>query len=214
MIKFSDLRKKKKIGVIPSPIHFKHVNSTISEGWFEQNDNTHLVKRKTVAQQFGNINVTSDQKKAIENYTGVNSREINKKLIKDPNAKHDTISHLDNIIKNNPIPEDLHVYSAVGFDPTKNLDEKKRFHSPAFISATSNKDIAFSFTKKIKDGIHHIIHLSLKKDDPATHIAEHSVNRNEEETLISRNVSLQHEGSHDFEDGGKKYRVHRMSIVR
>ena len=122
-------QKKKQLGVIPMPIHFKDfVVSNLDEEleWANKNDNTHLKRRKTYQEQLGGIQVGDQHRKAILTYTR-NSKRINEHLMgvnkKPNNAVIQNITHLQDVIKKNPLPIKLHTYSALGFDPTKHLNE-------------------------------------------------------------------------------------------
>jgi len=218
---FRQYNKDKKIGsgVIPEPIHFRNASS-LNEGsydsWKNKNDNTQFSRRSSITSQLKPIAVSKVESTAIGKYTA-NSKPINKKLISSVDLTDNdkkTVGHLDSVIDKNKISHNIHTYAGIGFDPTKHTDKNGRMKSPSYISVTHDKDVAHSFTSKHNDGIHHIMHLELKAGDPAAHIAEHSHRSHEGETLIKRDVTLQHHGHEDYEEDGKKYRIHRMSIAK
>jgi hypothetical protein len=186
------------------------------ESWKSKNDNKKFSRRSSISNQLKPIEVSKAESTTIGKYTS-NSKPINKKLISGSDLTDNdkkVVGHLDSAIDKNPISHDIHTYAGIGFDPTKHTDKNGRMKSPSYISVTHDKDIAHSFTSKHDDGIHHIMHLELKAGDPAAHIAEHSHRSHEAETLIKRGVTLQTHGHEDYEEGGKKYRVHRMSIAK
>lgn len=212
-------------GVIPQAIHFKHVKEEYLreervgnyDAWKDTNENSHLghtsngVRKKLVTGH----NVNSNEKKSIEDYTRT-SRKLNGKLIRgeDLTTHTETAKNLDAAIDRNPIPHAFHAYSGLGFDPHQHTDEHGKLRSPAYISATHDKETAHSFTTA-KGGIHHIARISLKPGDPATHIAPYSGSPHEHETIIKRGVTLQHHGHQDYRSAdGDTYRVHNLSIDR
>lgn len=207
-------------GVIPEPIHFKEDVPRFDDydAWKDTNENSKLghtsngIRKKLTY----NHDLNDDEVSHINRYT-VSSGPLNKNLIKKTATKKshvEAMKHLDSAISRNPLRHDLHVYSGMSFDPTDHTDEKGRMHSPAYISATHSKDTAHSFTTEHK-GIRHIARISLRQGDPALHISPYSDNPHEDETIIKRDVTLQHHGHQDYKDAdGVKYRVHHMSISR
>ena len=154
----------------------------------------------------------------------INGRILsNAKLTK---QHQDAISSLDNSINNNRIQRPLSLYSGVGFDPEKHIDENGQMFSPAFISATHSKNTAINFSSRyVRDAkpienpdnysIDHIIHFHLNPNDAAMHVSHLSDVPEEYETIIGRGQTLQHHGTSSYEDPlyKKIYRIHHMSIV-
>ena len=213
--------------------------------WVKKSDNEHLIEpggdareNDVISEKITTHHKLDDQhKRSIEYYTSVKgSKNINNDLIDVHNSKKtkenkkpfpDFETHSDKIddaIKKAPIKHDVHVYSGVSFDPTKHLNKKGKMHSPAYISATHSKNMARSyahdhkqFDPKLDKHISHIIHIPLKKGDPAIHVEKISNFPGEYETIIKRGSTLKHHGYEDhthpaFPD--KVYRVHKMSIVK
>lgn len=211
-------KMKEGSGVVPEPIHFRNnlsLDEASYESWKNKNDNTQFSRRKSITDQLSPLQASKEESRTIGKYT-VNSRPLNKKLIggKDlSDADKKTVSHLDSVIDKNKISHNAHAYSAIGFNPAEHVNKEGKMRSPSYISLTHDKDVAHSFTKKSKDGLHHIMHVELKAGDPAAHIAAHSQRTNEQETLLKRGVNLQHHGHQDYEEDGKKYRVHKVSIA-
>lgn len=226
-------------GVIASPIHFKHVESRGQipsaihfkgsndlnearvknyEEWRDTDENGKLghTSRTVIGKLTKGHNLSDGEKNSIKKYTEV-SRSLNNNLIRGDKltTTHKILSdNIDAAIDRHPLQHGFHVYSGLGFDPTDHTDEKGRMHSPAYISATHDKDTAHGFTTQHK-GIHHIARITLQQGDPALHISKYSDSPHEHETIIKRGVTLQHNGHEDYEDdNGLRYRVHKLSIVR
>ena len=179
--------------------------SFILESWFEKNDNTHLRRRSTIQDQIGRPTPSKEETGAIKRYVK-NSKPVNKVLISGT-SEHPDIKHLDSYLEKNKLPVDLHAYSAVDYNPKDKLNDEKELSLPAYMSVTPHKDVAKGYTSPDKNGIHHIIHVMLKKGDTAAPLGTH-----EDEVLIGRGQTMNYHGSVDFEDGDKKYRIHKMSI--
>ena len=236
----------KKIPCIPSPIHFKQVSkSRLNEmvdnpdHWPSKGhgmndhlladrpkldtltDNEYISKKLSSGQK-----MNSNEKSSATDYSGTeHAQSVNWSLLdahdSGKEVKHSTIKHLDSAIKKNPLQHEVHVYSGAGFDPMKHMNDDKLMHSPAFISTTHSRRVAYNHAKPRAEpdntATSHIIHLHLKKGDPAINISHHSQYPGEHETVIGRNVTLQHHGYEDHPDGfnvGHKIRVHHMSIVK
>lgn len=153
------------------------------------------------------------------------SQTINKPLIsgKFSNKTHQKnvethAKQLDTAIDKNRIQHDVHVYSGTSFDPMKHMDEKGRLHSPAYISATHSRPVAAGYAQSGGQGynMRHIMHIHVKKGDPATHVSRASQFGGEHETLIKRGTTLQHHGYEDHGDSDAEhwYRIHHMTIAK
>lgn len=221
----SKLKKKEKNNSIPHPIHFKHVKGDDKElnesivsasSWIndsKHSNNNHLGKtHDIISKKLHSANkFTKDRVDHIKNYTD-DSGELNKHLIKSknkPTGDHEKIANnLDNVIDKNRIKHNVHVYSGTSFDPTKHHNKKGILHSPSYISTTHAKHIASNFSHKIHNK-HHIIHIKLKKNDPAVHISRKSKHMHEHETVIKRGTNLKHEGTKKYlNDDDEDYDVH------
>ena len=243
VIHFKHISVPKTKAVTPSPIHFKHVKEDTQPAkpvvghindWHETNDNSHLTKQKPRTEEHddeiadkitGKQNLNPDDAKVITKYTGLGSHLLNGGLLDNNLAERHkpTVNSLDNSINNNRIQVPVSLYSGVGFDPEKHIDENGQMHSPAFISATHSKGIARGFASGESDrdpnapldNIRHIIHFHLNLNDPAMHISHLSGSPEEYETIIGRGQTLQHHGTSDYAhpEHKKIYRIHHMSIV-
>ena len=179
--------------------------SFILENWFEKNDNTHLRRRSTIQDQIGKPTPSKEETGAVRRYEK-DSKPVNTSL-RAGSSEHPDIEHLDKFINKNKLPIDLHVYSAIKFNPEDRINDKKQMLHTEYLSTTPHKDVAKGYTSPDKNGIHHIIHVMLKKGDTAAPLGTH-----EDEVLIGRGQTMNYHGSVDFEDGDKKYRIHKMSI--
>jgi hypothetical protein len=236
---FQKIYEENSMAAIPSAIHFKHVESRgrtpspihfkntkgLNEAkvgnydrWKSTNENGKLgnTNRTVRAKLTKGHGLSDDEKESIRQYT-TTSRSLNNNLIRgdELGPKHKRIAdHIDAAIDKHPMQHAVHVYSGVGFDPMEHTDENGRMLSPAYISASHSKEEAHAFTVPHK-GVHHIVRVSLQPGDPAIHISPYSDNPHEDETVIKRGVTLQHNGHEDHIDpDGLKYRVHNLSIVR
>lgn len=231
--------ERKNGGIIASPIHFKYVesrgqipsaihfkgSSNLNEArvgnyeeWRDTDENRNLghTSRTVLSKLTKGHNLSDGEKNSIKKYT-LTSKRLNKDLIAGDklSSDHQKISsHLDAAIDRHPIQHGFHVYSGLGFDPTDHTDENGRMHSPAYISATHSKNEAHAFTTQHK-GVHHIARITLHPGDPAIHVSPYSSSTHENETVIKKGITLQHNGHEDYEDdNGLRYRVHKLSIVR
>lgn len=206
------------------------------DGWKHKNDNKNLSahsdkwsndRNKQVSKKVSaHHNFTKGQKRAIEHYSGTGSKLLNHSLVRkkalSKTQKHMSI-HLDNAMENNPSQHTYHVYSGLGFDPKKHLDEHGHIKSRAYLSMTHNKDTALSFAhnaanrrKKGFDVPRHIAHVQIKKGDHAINIHKHSQYPFENETVLARNTKLKYHGTEVYHDHDydKPVHVHRFSIAR
>ena len=213
--------KKKGSGIIPAPIHFRHVGSSPEgleeahiDSWIGTRDNNHIPRRASMESVLGSAeNLNTEQKKSLRKYT-TSSFKLNKDLI-DNNTdekQNEQVKHLDSAIDANRIKTRVHTYSGVSFDPTKHMDENGQLHSPAYISTSHDKETASRFSVP-KDGIHHIIHLHIDANGPAMHVPEHISGLGEDEIILKRGTTLQHHGYTDYTHPHRTYRVHRMTVV-
>ena len=235
-IHFKHIHKKKKEKLDEAkkkgPDHFQQwMNDT--------SDNEHLStlgnnnnRHSEISKKLHSTNkFTANHLHAITGYTDDSaggepgSQTINKPLIsgKFKNKTHQKnveahAKQLDSAIDSNRIQHDVHVYSGTSFNPTKHMDEKGRLHSPAYISATHSRPVAAGYAQSGGEGYgpRHIIHIHLKKGDPATHVSRASQFGGEHETLIKRGVTLQHHGTDSHYDSKNEnwYHIHHMSIAK
>lgn len=166
-------------------------------------------------------NFNLEQKEAIEKYSGNGSKKINDALIKGKKLSEyheDTVNHLDEAIKNNPLKHEVVTHSGVSFDPRRFLNEKGQMHSPSYLSTSHDMLVAHNFATHSgtdENGYRHIVRLHLKPGDPATHISQNSINSHENETIIRRGVNLQHHGTEEgHSPNGDKFIIHHMSIAK
>lgn len=205
------------------------------ENWSAREDNTKLgsnpaaISRKI--SEHHNFKDSSDIVETIKHYTADESSDVNNHLIKkhkDPsyNKPGPYRDHIINTIKKhihkNKLKHDLHTYSGTSFDPSEHV-KNGMMHSPAFISASHDKDVALSFARKpgpaTRHITRHIIHFHLKKGDPALHVEKYSDVKNEHETIIAPSKLKYHHKEifhyHNYDDDiMNEVHVHHMSIAK
>lgn len=232
--------EEEELPLIPEPIHFKMIRKVKKKKlyeakavasakpintWLKKNDNARLGKTSAAVSKklSADTKFQKEHKAPVSRYTA-DSSELNQHLLATKNkpkkSSHaDHANGLDAVIDSNRSKRSHSLYSGVGFDPHKLAGKKGKIKSHAYISASSNKKIAFNFAhhKKIDD-IKHVIHFRIKKNDPVTHIAKHSEFKHEHESIIKRGTTLVHHGYDDYEHKHPvlghmiKTRVHHMSI--
>jgi hypothetical protein len=202
-------------GYVPDePIHFKHVGRSsnkssdikeeIKNEWLNKNDNEHLGetsdKINDKLQTHQKIKPTKEQIEKIKAYTN-SSKYLNSALLDHHNNRKINldyfkkgIEHLDKAT-NHHIGHELHVYSGLGFNPSKHLDEKNIIHLPAYTSTTHDKNIAHSFASRNPMTEHHkntyhILHIHMKPRNKGIHVDHLSEHEDEHETILPRNTKL------------------------
>ena len=235
-IHFKHIHKKKKEKLDEA----KKTKGNPFHKWIDDtSDNEHLStlgnnnnRHNEISKKLHSTNkFSANHEDAIKGYTNDSaggepgSQTVNKPLIsgKFSNKTHqknveDHAKQIDKAIDKNRIQHDVHVYSGTSFDPAKHMDEKGRLHSPAYISATHSRPVAAGYAQSGGEGynMRHIIHIHLKKGDPATHVSRVSDFTGEHETIIKRGTTLQHHGHEDHGDSDAEhwYRIHHMSIAK
>jgi len=172
-------------------------------------------------------------KEAINDYTA-SSSYLNHKLKTDGTrslgfSSSETVKHLDAAIEDNRAKESRHVYHGAGFDPRPHISKSGHFKTPAYLSASHDKEKAHTFADRhdIQSPKHnaevsknprrnrerqHILHIHVKKGDPALYVDHHSNYKGEHETIIKRNVPLKYHGTtHYFSK--RKYSINHGTIL-
>ena len=205
--------------------------------WLDKNDNEHLGEsHEEVADVLKPpAELNSEEKNVIQNHS-VSSVDLNKALIgKDKkfleNPKNqDNINRLDSITDEHRAQHSHTLYSGLTFDPRTKLEGKKRFISPAYISATHDKIIANNFTKPIANldapehktvselpKMHktlHILQMQVPVGARAAHISQASTIKSEYETLIGRNSKFEYSHSEPYVDQfGNNYLIHHARML-
>lgn len=196
----------------------------------QDHEKRHQAIREKLTQ---NVNLDDDHKQAIHAYTD-GSQGMNHALMEihhdlenntyrdDSNDEKNGVHHietLDDAIHSNPAPHDYHAYSGLGFDPRDHI-KNSRLYSPSFISATTNKSVANQFantnrkTNELEDK--HIMHLHIKKGDPALHLPEtEGTHPHEFETIIASDRHLKHLGTKTLNpNDSRKIHIHHFEIER
>jgi hypothetical protein len=195
----------------------KHLKSSLkeetspvkTEDWLGKNENAGRSVHKITKELLDDADpISKEHAETLRYYSGPDSAVINKKLIDDHYGKkpdssgsrslpkeyiEKTVKHLDKITSHN-IRRQLHVYSGLGFDPSKHVDSQGHLHMPAFTSVTHDKNVAHEFAethhKEGRTQAKHILHIHLKSYDRATHISGHAFVPDEHESILPRNTIL------------------------
>jgi len=142
-----------------------------------------------------------DEKKAIKAYSD-KSFELNALLLghhhvgveTNPqlslnNGRHNyNLNHLDRAT-NKPIGKSVTVFSGLGFDPRKQV-KNKRIHFPAYTSSSIDKQAANSFAIRQDDNKKHMLRINLTPRDHGAYIGTPSGYINERELLLPRNTTM------------------------
>lgn len=209
-------------------------NHTNIDSWINHQENDHHLSHSMMAkyedeqQQAHTISIklqkkypiSPDHAQNIRNYSS-SSRDLNSRLVSGKDLGDYNIKKsmdMDKIIDGNRIKEPLTVYSGAGFDPREHINSDGVMHSPAYISATHSKSIASDFAgigMSHTDNDHHILSISLKQNDPAMHMFQHSNFPEEHETLIKKGVKMkllktQHIPKNTSHNG---VNIHHLEIV-
>lgn len=186
----------------------RHQEYELLGDWADSNDNKHLGRYKWdidahLHKGYPHDHFSKEHKLAVNRYTE-HSRQLNHHLLEQYKAgvepgdtfqKHN-ITHLDDVLNDRPLRHDLHVYSGVEFHPGEEAakDPERKLHLPAYTSTSTNKSVAFGFTKghADKDGnMHnHVLHIHLKPGQKGNYFGERAALGNEYEFLLPRNTTL------------------------
>lgn len=177
----------------------KSFKQFLYEGWFESDDNTHLKRRESIADQIGTPKLTKHIKKYMKDSKPVNSSLISGK-------EHPDTEHIDEFINSNRLLKKLHVYSALGNNAHEQMISNG--FTPSYLSSTPHKTVAQDYASKSDDGHHHIAHIELPEGSAASHLGGH-----ENEVLIGRGQKLNYQGTKTVEDGKNKYKIHKFIAV-
>lgn len=174
---------------------------------------------------------------AINSYTR-DSTGTNNRLFREHATGTQSKSHfvdlMDHVTNSHKLPEDLHVYSGVKFNPDELASKHpdRHVHLPAFTSTSIQKEVAQGFandTTHHEDEHefthHHIIHFHLKKGqkgifvgtnpdhDRDNQLSEHP---EEHEFILPRNTKIHIHPEHDTYDDNNEsrtYHVHHAHVV-
>lgn len=138
----------------------------------------------------------------ITSYT-LGSSEMNRVLVADRLSLYthhqDKVKRLDGELEHlsrKGTPHEMHVYSGLGFDPTEHM-KGGTFHTPAYISASTDPEVAREYGKSESQ---HIIHFHLPKGfKGGTYVRPHSSWEEESEFLLKR---------------GQKWKVTNHQVVK
>jgi hypothetical protein len=198
---------KRKSKHLKSSLKTEETSPVKTEDWLGKNDNAGRSVHKITKELLDDADpISKEHAETLRYYSGPDSAVINKKLIDDHYGKKPdssgslpkeyidkAIKHLDKITSHN-IRRQLHVYSGLGFDPSKHVDSQGHLHMPAFTSVTHDKNVAHKFAqtnhKEGRTEAKHILHIHLKSYDRATHISGHAFVPDEHESILPRNTTL------------------------
>lgn len=223
---YSDCRNKKQY-VDFLNFHGSHAHDNVNESKLSKLDganNDHLGDNLNDQQdklhELHPLESSGRTRDAVTHYIN-RSTPLNKKIIKAHNDGAETpksvgnleVKHLDNNFQKSK--KKFSSYSGTNFDvrDTKPAGKSKEgntvYHSPAYLSASIDKNTAKNFAQKKKvNGTHHILHIHTEKNDPITVIGKHGYS-NEKEVLHPRNSYYEHLGT--TTDG--KFTTHHMRRI-
>ena len=162
----------------------------------------------------------------IKNYSnGSISKQLNKHLIDNGEkglkyqrniyGKSDIYQVHKAILKNvRPLGMNVDLYSGVSRDLADKVKPRSILHSPAHISVTHSKDIAFfhSQLNAPADSTYHVFHIHAKAKDKGLHMENHSHFPGEYETILPAGTKLKHYKTSHHEESDDKIIVHHFKI--
>ena len=169
-----------------------------------------------------------DHNEAVRRYTGDVSDVLNKMLWETKlygnsalgyyhKSYRDHVTDVNNNIKNISYDEPLNVYTGVRHgDTPNNLKEGNIVHIPAFISSSTNPNIAHEFsTNSRKSKVSHILKIHIPANsDSGAYINEVSRHKDEHEFLIPHNKLLRIGKSYIYNDSdGNHITMHDAHIM-
>jgi len=136
-------------------------------------------------------------------------------------GEHDTrvLHHIDAAIRNHPLPHDGTTYSGISFDPRKHLNKDGILHSPSYLSTTHDIHVAHDYARdkmmKGDKGKVHMMHINLRKGDPALHVSHLSQHGGEHEVIIKAGINLKYiKTTIDNDSMFHPIHVHHFEIAR
>jgi hypothetical protein len=215
-------------------------HSTVKHCYFDENDNTHI---HPDIHQVGKLLQHTQKREGLDshhlNQYCSGSRCLNKALYDAHKNGKDTpksvtgfgvehnVRRLDDAIHRNKLHKDVHLYSGVGFEPSKLASNHPEGHIylPAYTSTSINKSVARNFasnqgenkpTQLRQNGVMgHVLHIHAKAGQPAAYVDRESTYKHENEVLLPRGTTLKIHGHSEHEDEfGDVYRVHHSTIVK
>lgn len=125
----------------------------------------HHEKMLSLHEHLYSLNDNRTIKKYTNGETGMNSELIESGQVAEGNWQHGHYQGMKDIFKHKlDLDHDAHVYSGIGFDPTKHFKEHDGvFHSPAFISTSLNPHVALGIGSSNYGMDSHVLHFQLPK---------------------------------------------------
>jgi len=215
--------------------------------WFEHHDENSAYGH-TLGEQHNALH-NSQANDKLGDHTAAYSRwsnELNKSLLNSSNAGREHpksfqddlhtfhLPSLDKELDEHKLPQKLHTYSGVRFDPDKiaSTHKDRHIHLPAYTSTSIEKETALGFAQDHTDHTdehdfthHHIIHFNLKKGQKGMFVGMHpdlnsndqiSAHPREHEFILPRNTRIKIHPKHDTYDdnnNSKTYHIHHAHVV-
>lgn len=197
----------KQIPVFPNYIHGVHAHDKLQEASLDDYVEKHkelddvedlhdiLVKNHRDLPYHPNV---EQVRKYTEQSSTINRGLLNahKKGVEPSKQVAKKSEAISKAITTRPAPHDMHVYSAIGFNPAKHMNSDRRMHSPAFISSTLHPHIADNFHTNgmgdmARSGVGHILKIKIPKGSRHGAYIDHvSANDEEKEFLINKGKTL------------------------
>lgn len=209
-------------------------------GTSTQSDSEVEDKHKDLVKHYSGF--TPDHKKAIKEYTRT-SINLNKTLLSEHKGfdhkgnPHDEEDHkrympqikkLDSAMKKHKTPEDMHVYTGLGYSPAQykskdhNGTDPIKVHHPAFTSTSISRKEANTFAESsphhendsMKDHVH-MMKIHVPKGSHGAYVDHHSSNDGEKEFMLPRNSKLHvHPVPEYSQNGHSKMAIWHAKLVK
>lgn len=228
MKRFSQFIKesvKENSGYFPVVVHGSHASKkNIKEEAEHPNDDHYTILQKRsmspsdideLVDHYHNDLVRHPDIDFVTSYTS-SSKILNDKLIKnkyagpwgrlDPGSKM-RAEKIDNVLNDAPpLHKSIRVFTGLGFDPRRHMDENNHLESSAFLSTSADGTVAHQFTRPLeangdphkydpnnpdRETHHHVLQIDLPKGSQhGAHVQSVSKHPSEYEYLLKRNTKL------------------------
>jgi hypothetical protein len=210
--------KKENTGYFPVVVHGSHASKkNIKEEAEHPNDDHYTILQKRSMSEDDNADLVDHYHNSLARHPDINyvkgyarnSKSINDSLINGGNNLYQNMKaeKIDNVLNDAPpLHKGIRVFSGLGFDPRRHMDENNHLESSAFLSTSTDGTVATGFARRLeangdpynydpnnhdRETHHHILQIDLPKGSQhGAHIQSMSEIPDEREFVLKRKTKL------------------------